>query len=141
MSGKYIWQPGGTPPDIDPHSRAKHEVLAGYLRRYIEVVTANRRMDVLRMTLVDGFAGGGEYREPETRAVVPGSPLIMIDAMADAAAALVAQQRRKQLHLDVRYIFVEKEPSTAAYLSGNLTSRGHGARVGQDIELLRGSFE
>lgn len=136
---KYLWQPGAPPPPIDPHSLAKHEVLAGYLRQYVRVVTANRRMDKLNLTLVDGFAGGGEYLSPGG-GIHPGSPLIMLKSMEDATAELV-QERSKPFHLDVSYVFVEKDPGAFRYLAGALDERGHGRRIGQDIRLIGGTWE
>lgn len=62
MAGKkYDWQVGHTPPPLDEHSAAKHSVFRSYVQRYIEILTSDPRHDGLNLTLIDGFAGGGEY--------------------------------------------------------------------------------
>jgi three-Cys-motif partner protein len=58
---KYTWQLGASPPPLDDHSAAKHAVLRQYAATYVEVLTANPRREVLKLTIVDGFAGGGQY--------------------------------------------------------------------------------
>jgi three-Cys-motif partner protein len=58
----HKWVPGEEPPKIRPHSLAKHRVIDAYLRRYVDVLTQNRRIPEFRLTLVDGFSGGGVYR-------------------------------------------------------------------------------
>jgi three-Cys-motif partner protein len=62
-----------TPPSLDPHSKVKHQLVTDYLRRYIAVLMANERMPSLKLTLVDGFAGGGLYTDGANLAL--GSPL------------------------------------------------------------------
>lgn len=137
---KYLWAPGDSLPEIDPHSLAKHTVLGRYLRQYIRVVTANRKMDRLRLTLVDGFSGGGRYRD-STGQQHPGSPLIMLDAMAEAAATIAAENRTKPLHLDVQYYFIEENRRVFDHLRGVLIEEGHSSRVGTEITLMNATFE
>ncbi|MGD0075927.1 MAG: hypothetical protein ABSD31_16525, partial [Candidatus Binataceae bacterium] len=68
---KYDWMIGQAPPQLEAHSAAKHDVFRSYIGRYIEVLTSNPRRDALSLTLIDGFAGGGEYEFRGT--MVPGS--------------------------------------------------------------------
>lgn len=137
-AGGYKWEPGSRPPLIGPHSLAKHDVLVRYLRDYIRVVTANRKMERLKLTLVDGFAGGGVYTGADGRRHL-GSPLLMLNTMAEAAGELVADGRR--VHLDTRFLFVEKSPPVAACLKATLREEGYAGRLGQDVEVLQGAFE
>lgn len=55
----HQWIPGAEPPEIRPHSQAKHRVIDAYLRRYVEVLTGDVRIPEFYLTLVDGFSGGG----------------------------------------------------------------------------------
>ncbi len=112
----HSWGPEKLPPANRPHSSAKHRVLRKYLERYVSVLTSNVKIDQLRLTLVDGFAGGGRFRDIETNEDRPGSPLVMLEAMEEAEKE--AQRiRQKPFNLDVQYIFVEKNPSTFEYLT------------------------
>jgi hypothetical protein len=62
----YIWISGEEPPILGQHSIAKHRILKEYLEKYIKILTVNLAQERLKLTLVDGFAGGGVYRHPQT---------------------------------------------------------------------------
>jgi hypothetical protein len=70
---EYGWA-GGNVPIIGEHSLAKHRILREYVQRYIEILTQNPRIDRLRLTLVDAFAGGGIYQRSGHDAPHLGSP-------------------------------------------------------------------
>ena len=70
-SKQYGWGTGDV-PKIAPHSLAKHRILREYVQRYIHVLTAAPGMDLFRISLVDGFAGGGEYQNGQTGLICPG---------------------------------------------------------------------
>ena len=53
----FVWQREAEPPKIEAHTDAKLRLLEAYLDRYFDVVCASPRMDVLRIALVDAFAG------------------------------------------------------------------------------------
>lgn len=128
------------PAKIEQHSIAKHAVLRAYLARYFETLASTPNQDVMRLTLVDGFAGGGQYQHADTGELVPGSPFICLDAVRDAEIALNLG-RRKPLKLDVQYFFVEKERSACQFLERLLREKDLGARLGQDIHLRHAAFE
>ena len=58
-------------PPLEPHSEAKLQVLRSYVEDYICILCADSfGRDAFRITLVDGFAGGGAVRERESRFAV-----------------------------------------------------------------------
>lgn len=64
----FKWKIGEPLPGIEAHTERKLEVIEQYLDVYFDTVTANRRMETLRITIVDGFCGGGLYQKgTETR--------------------------------------------------------------------------
>ncbi len=136
---QYGWGTGDV-PEIAPHSLAKHRILREYVQRYIQVLTAAPGMDVFRISLVDGFAGGGEYQNGQTGLICPGSPQILIEAVRAAEVAVNAS-RSKALKIDARYVFVEKDPSVAAYLREVLRKRGDEPADDGVVRLLEGEFE
>lgn len=69
MLSQYTWKNGLEA--IAQHSIAKHRILQAYLTEYFKVLMAGRR-DEFKLTLVDGFAGGGMYYHEDTRALVRG---------------------------------------------------------------------
>ena len=135
----YVWSIDD-PPEIAPHSLAKHRILREYVQEYIRVLTADPRSDRLRLTLVDGFAGGGIYVDPRTGLSQAGSPTILLDAVR-AAEATANLNRAKPLHVDARYFFVDRDAGAVACLGEVLKRRSDwGAEQGK-VQLLEGEFE
>lgn len=135
----YRWDEG-KPATIRQHSIAKHEVLREYLVAYLQTLVVSPAQDVLTVTLVDGFAGGGIYIHEDTRELVLGSPFVFLEA-AQEAQALIALGRNKPLHWNLDYFFVEKNRTAHRLLSSTLAARGYGDRIGKDIHLIHGAFE
>jgi three-Cys-motif partner protein len=136
--GGYDWS-GGEPPVIDAHSVAKHRMLDAYLRDYVRTLAQNPVSRGLRLTVVDGFAGGGLYRG-ESGGEHLGSPLLVIRAMEEAAAE-EATRRRDGLDVRIRYVFVEKDAAAAAFLSRTLDERRPAMSPGSGYEVVCGSFD
>lgn len=136
---EYGWGSGSI-PEIGAHSLAKHRILREYVQRYIQVLTATPGMEIFRINLVDGFAGGGEYIDQRTRLVCPGSPQILIDAVR-AAEATVNASRSKALRVEANHFFVEKDPAVARYLREVLQKRGDGPGESSAVHLIVGMFE
>jgi three-Cys-motif partner protein len=135
----YDWIPGEPPPRLGRHSIAKHTVLGNYLEKYVAILAARPVQERLRLTLVDGFAGGGLYRHPDTGEPTYGSPLIMLNAMY-AAEAAANQSRRKKFHLDVEYFFIEKSQSTVAYLRQAIADSEIAHNYREQLQVLHGTF-
>ena len=135
----YEWIPGDPPPVLGRHSIAKHKVLQAYLEKYVAILAGRPVQDQLKLTLVDGFAGGGVYLHPDTNERLPGSPLIMLQAMS-AAEVAANEVRRKQFFLNVEYYFVEKLAPTIEYLRSELRASKEAHVQSERIQVLCGSF-
>jgi len=135
----YKWGFDGEPATIKQHSIAKHDVLRAYLLQYFQTLITPQQ-DELRLTLVDGFAGGGIYAHELTRQVVLGSPFVFLEA-AREAEALINGDRQKPLRINADYFFVDEDEDAVSVLETALRDRGYGGRIGGDIRLLRGRFE
>ncbi len=70
----YRWKDGEA--ILGEHSRQKHKILAEYFRQYLLERCKTPKRRSLRMAIVDGFAGGGQYGDGS-----PGSPLIFINVL------------------------------------------------------------
>lgn len=139
MSGdKYAWSVGSPPPPLDPHSAAKHELVRNYVARYVDILTSDPRHDVLNVTLVDGFAGGGEYSY--LGGTVAGSPMILLQEI-EAAKARMALWKKKEFRLNAEFVFVEQKRSNHAYLMDTLRRSPFAASVGTTIQATRGVLE
>lgn len=119
MPKKEYGREGGNVPIIGEHSLAKHRILREYVQKYIEILTRNPRIERLRLTLVDGFAGGGIYQRSGQSAPHFGSPAILIEATATAQAQ-VNQVRHKTVTIQPSYFFIDKNPANIAVLQETL---------------------
>lgn len=136
---KYEWpKPGGTPPTLDEHSAAKHDVIRTYVGRYIDILTANLRQDHLNLSLVDGFAGGGRYLHQGRPA--PGSPLILLDEVARARVRL-STARTKPFKLDAEFFFVERSRSGYEHLDWCVGETEWSKGRGDWIHLFNDDFQ
>ena len=89
---KTVW-------NIEPHTRAKHEILRRYLQAWLPILTQGGFRKVM---YIDGFAGPGRYSKGED-----GSPVIALGVALDQPALEKA---------DVQFVFVEKDPRRACVL-------------------------
>lgn len=133
----YDWSDPNRPPEIDSHSIAKHNVVRAYVERYIRVLTADPRIDVLRINFVDGFAGGGLYRHNGSPHL--GSPLLLLDTVRATEQAIRAE-RTKPFEIRARYFFVEQHRGTFEALTRNLIAAGHSIDGSVGIHAAHGSF-
>jgi three-Cys-motif partner protein len=126
--------------EIDEHSLTKHSVLVEYLLAYFSQRMLNRRgAERFRITLVDGFCGGGMYRLRGTNTEVVGSPLRMLKAVEEASL-LVNKGRTKRVELDVQFLFVDKDRRAIDLLTAELKQRGYGAQIDKSIHLVCSEF-
>ena len=134
----YDWTDG--PAELEPHSLTKHQVFVDYLLKYFEQRTLNARgREVFRITLVDGFCGGGLYRVKGSNIEALGSPLRLIEAVEKAQASLNVG-RTKPLMLQVQFIFVDVNASAIQFLRNQLIDRGYGPKLGSSIHLIESEF-
>lgn len=138
-SSHYVWELGSEPPVIGQHSIAKHQVLKEYLEKYVSILASRPVQEQLRLTLVDGFAGGGAYLHPDSGTRIPGSPLIMTQAMS-AAEVAAKEARRKEFFLNVEYIFIEKAQPTIDFLKQEIKESKTAYEQIERIHFLPGCF-
>jgi len=141
---KYEWQIGSAPPVLDQHSAVKHSIIEGYVSRYIETVMAPANIPKLTLTLVDGFAGGGEYLSEDGSGSVDGTPLLMLRAVHEARAKINVGRTITPREVDTEFFFIEKNRDSASYLHQHLEKRrSEGAIADSDyrkVQLLNSGF-
>ena len=125
---------------IESHSQTKHRVLETYLRRYFEVRCGLLQRDSFKITLVDGFAGGGMYRLADGQPW-RGSPLIMLHVVHEMQAAERARRQKKPFSIDARFIFVERDPAHARALREQIRLDPVSAEFEGRIDVLEGAVE
>lgn len=111
---KYFWKIGYPPPPLDRHSQTKHSIVEEYVRQYILTLMAPANIPELRLSIIDGFSGGGCY-QTEGGGIADGSPLLMMRAVREARIHL-NRERRNLRNINVQYSFVDISPDTTEYL-------------------------
>ena len=137
-SKHFVWMPGDPPPPIEPHSIAKLDVLHGYLTRYVQTLGSNVKMPLLRLDIVDGFAGGGLFTE-KSGAVRLGSPLTFLESI-EAARISISEKRGRPLEIQARYFFIDSNKQAIDYLRETLVSKGYRKKIDESIFLIHAEF-
>lgn len=134
----FKWKTGEPLPGIEAHTERKLEVIEQYLGVYFDTVTANRRMETLRITIVDGFCGGGLYQKgTETR---HGSPFALLNAVKQAKIR-VNGERHKPLEIIAHFYFSDSNKFHMAALREELLKSEFAPQVDDSIILQTGEFE
>lgn len=136
----FEWPADGSGAILQQHSVAKLDVLREYLIAYFQTLVTAPGQEEVRLTLVDGFAGGGVFRHANTKERILGSPLVFLKA-SEQAQGIINAQRSKPVHFHIAYIFVEKDRDAIASLRITLKAEGYGHRIGQDIQIVQSTFE
>ena len=133
----FEWHPNEPPPQIETHSKAKLDVLRRYIQEYFDRLNANPQREEFKLDLVDGFAGGGTFRDGNTD--IPGTPLVMLEE-AEEAEERLNRKRTKRLHINCKFYFIDKEKAHTDHLRKVLRERDY--RVDEDKIVVRtGLFE
>ncbi len=138
MQSQYTWKNGAE--SIQQHSIAKHRILESYLAAYFQTLVGGQPRDEFKLTLVDGFAGGGLYFHEDTRQPVLGSPFIFLKAEREAEF-LMNKGRTKPVRLDISHFFVEAKRDAFLHLDHMLRQEGYGDRLGKSIQMRHAKFE
>ncbi len=134
----YDWILNGALPELGLHSYAKHQIFDAYIAAYIRTLTKSHLTRKLKLTLVDGFCGGGRYAMGGQE--VDGSPLRMLASVERAQVELDAA-RTRGLEIDAEFVFVDANPDHVDFLREVLRQRGYGSRIGRDIHIHPARFE
>ena len=135
---QFRWSPDGRPPKIEAHSRAKLTVLRSYLGAYFDRLNVNPNREEFKIDLVDGFSGGGTFRDSDE--TVSGTPLIMIEELEKAKERLNTN-RAKPLSVDCKFYFTDAEQAHTEHLRNVLMERGYDTDSNDNIVVRNGRFE
>ena len=133
----FKWHPNEPPPKIEPHSKAKLDVLRRYIQEYFDRLNVYPQREEFRLDLIDGFAGGGTFRDGNTD--ISGTPLVMLEE-AEKAEERLNKKRTKRLDINCKFYFIDKERAHTDHLKKVLKEREY--RVDEDRIVVRtGLFE
>lgn len=133
----YHWKLGENLPNLGQHSRAKHRILDRYIRRYIEVCTATPVQEKLNLTIVDGYCGGGRYKYLDEE--VPGSPLVILNAIAEMESKL-NEIRPKGFEIRTNFVFIDLHRFHTDFLRAEIEASPFKDRLDKSIFIWTADF-
>lgn len=140
----YDWEIGKKPPQIGEHSLIKHFILKDYLFLYVKTLLANPQIPQLKISVVDGFAGGGKYSNQIGNAneIVDGSPFLILNAIQEAEAYIRTVRKKITPHdiIDADFYFIEKEKKYMEYLRYEITNSVFKSQLDTNILTCEGLF-
>ena len=101
--GHTLPAPKTTIWDLEPHTKAKHEILKRYMQAWMPIMGMR---DLPQIAYIDGFAGPGRYSMGED-----GSPIIALKA---------ALEQQSRITSTISFLFVEEHRERAATLQAIL---------------------
>ncbi|BAJ64409.1 three-Cys-motif partner protein TcmP [Anaerolinea thermophila] len=107
---------------IDPHTKAKHEILRRYLGAWFGILGQK----IPRIVYIDGFCGPGEYEDGE-----PGSPLIALQQARPLAT--------KYQNTEFVFIFIDERKDRIENLESKIRSEQYPQNM--LIFPINGTFE
>lgn len=120
---------------MEEHSRCKLDLLRDYLVLYLRIVLANVQGKATQyVTLIDGFSGGGIYRDSRF-----GSPLVILRAVEEASA-LINLEREKPVSIVPICYFIEEDRDAIQCLEHHIRAADFGDRIGKTVHLRHSPF-
>lgn len=110
----------------DPHTAAKHAVLAGYYDAWFPIMLQAKWP---RLTVFEGFAGPGEYTGGEE-----GSPLVALRGLLD-------RPKLVEIGKPIRFIFVEERADRLEHLRALVAGRFPNMPAHIQVEYHEGECE
>lgn len=136
---KYIWNIGSSLPIIEDHSLVKLEIIEKYLEVYIRHLTILPFTDKLKLAIVDGFSGGGLYKNLESQEIL-GSPIRILNTIERLKKEIAFERENnkfRQIDFDIPVYCIEKNAATFKFLQQTLAQRG----LSHLAQIVNGAFE
>jgi len=127
---------GGELPTIDPHTKAKHQIIEEYIENLIITLYGKTRYGERTFTFIDGFCGGGMYDDQESSRKSEGSPIKIIKAVRSAH-----KKCKREYPLNVKYIFIDNKKNHINCLKNySMLEAGLEELVNQQQHEISGDF-
>ncbi len=131
------WSADGSQlPSIDPHTKAKHQILETYLENLIFTLYGKGRYGETIFTFIDGFCGGGMYDDKDNNIEWEGSPIRIIKAIREGY-----KKSKRKYDLNVKFIFIDNNQEHLDCLKNySMPKAGLGELVNQQSHEYNGEF-
>lgn len=113
--------------EIEPHTKAKHEILKRYLQGWFPIMTSFSR----KVIYLDGFAGPGIYEGGEE-----GSPIIAIRCLIEHKLREKIIRKNNQ----VLFVFIEKDAERKRILEDVIKERFPNLPENVEVHIINAKF-
>lgn len=129
---------GSLIPVIDPHTKAKHLIIEKYVEDLIITLYGKGRRGVDTFTFIDGFCGGGIYKDPESQAKWFGSPVRLIKAVQAGH-----EKAKREYSINLKFIFIDSSQNHLDCLKNQVMPQAGLEEIAKSdmCEFYCGSFE
>ncbi len=130
---------GGSIPTIDPHTKAKHLIIEKYVEDLIITLYGKGRHGVDTFTFIDGFCGGGIYKDSEsTNKEWFGSPVRLIRAVQEGH-----RKANRQYPINLKFIFIDDKQKHIDCLKSYVMPKAglEEYSLSEHCEFICGEFE
>lgn len=141
----FKWKIGEPLPQIEKHSKTKLLIFKDYLDTYFKTYFVKHtnlpksKFSDLTITLVDGFCGGGIYKDKQNGVEVIGSPLIMLDAVKEAESKVnLNRDNNNKIKINAKFIFIDSNLDHINYLDDLLKKRDYDCT---NLEIINSKFK
>jgi three-Cys-motif partner protein len=112
QKNKYLWSDDvSKAPEIEAHTKIKHSIIKDYISSYLRVI-ANPLTAHIKLSIIDGFCGGGLYSINRNTPHY-GTPVIILETLrntiADILANRAANNITRELSFECDVYFVDKD--------------------------------
>lgn len=124
---------------LEEHSFVKLEILRDYIVSYIQILCQRHlrfQEGVFKITIVDGFAGGGMYDEEKE-----GSPFFLLRAVRGAEAILNRPFKDIKIKILADFFFIEEDKAACKCLLHHLSKSEFKSEINRSINVIHGKFQ
>ena len=137
---KLLWSADGSSiPTIDPHTKAKHLIIEKYVEDLIITLYGKGRRGVDTFTFIDGFSGGGIYKDDESEnREWFGSPVRLIKAVQEGY-----RKAKREYPINLKFIFIDDKQNHIDCLKNYVMPKAGLEEFSQteQCEFICGEFE
>lgn len=138
----FLWNADGSDlPSVEAHTKARHRVTEDYVKDWIITLCGNNIGKSKKVTLIDGFCGGGMYVDEETQERWPGSPIRLLRSVKEGLEFVKQYRGKPNYELDAKFIFVDSKKEHIECLKKQIFSSELGDYAQEKCDFICSEFE
>lgn len=142
-NGTFWVADGSHLPDVEPHTKAKHRLVEEYIQNWIVTLCGNNMGKRKKVMIIDGFCGGGMYRDPDNGEMWAGSPIRIVRAVEKGLERVKKEKSKPDYELNAKYIFIDSDKNHLDSLKIHMIGNGLDSYLNdsEKCELIHGEFD